>query len=107
MKLREFVRSTLIDILGGISDAQDEIASSGKAIGTINPRFTTRGELKRDIEFDVAITVEESTTDSARGGINVVALDLGGKIESLQTSSNVSRVRFAVPVIGQTIDTRN
>lgn len=107
MKLRTFVKQSLVEILGGVKDANEELSAlydtpGSKGIGAINPMF--EGELMRDrvseVEFDVATTVTNSRSGEGAATIEVVGVKLGkfgGKISADSTA--VSRVAFKVPVI--------
>jgi hypothetical protein len=108
MKLRDFIKDTLTDIAFGIQNAK--IAT--KDVWAINPG-ALHGERLTDksyVEFDVALTVTESssTERDGKGGVKAeievfgskVGGEVGGGIGSTSEKStqNVSRVSFKVPV---------
>ena len=105
MELREFVSSALIQILGGVQDAQKAAAEHG---GQVNPAFSgtlgSRGLVKgrgnflmQEVEFDVAVTVSEQSGEKVGGGLRVV-FGFGAKLEGQESSSQVSRIKFTVPL---------
>jgi hypothetical protein len=110
MNLQEFVRETLRQIIVGVKDAQEVCAESG---GDINPqglrfmpdqvgerRWDTRTDIFAEaVEFDVAVTVD--TSSSAKGGIGIVvgAVSVGSVKDSEFKNGSISRIRFRVPVI--------
>lgn len=95
MKLDEFIKNVLVDINKGLNEAEKmtgkkyhiEISSNGK----------------RGVNFDIAITVIDSKTESAEGSakagfIQVLGAGVGGKVENKEESSKVSRIQFTVYV---------
>jgi hypothetical protein len=108
MDLRDFVAQTLSQIAGGVKDAQ---ALAGDVGAIVNPRLTTsheqaskQGLLSADdmfvpiVQFDVAVTVIESS--GTKGGIGVFAgaINLGSVGQSQAENSSVSRIKFSVPL---------
>ncbi len=108
MDLQEFISQTLIQIVNGVTDAQNIESEKG---AKISPSLSGSAEyaaehgfLKSDagpaqiVQFDVAITAKEGT--GTKGGIGVVAgiVSLGSTGQSNTENSSVSRVKFSVPV---------
>ena len=108
MDLREFVSQTLIQIAGGVKDAQvlveDYDAIVNPKLHTSHEQASKQGLLHSDdmfipiVQFDVALTVVEST--GTKGGIGVFAgaIHLGSSGQSQAENTSVSRVRFSVPL---------
>lgn len=110
MELQEFVSQTLVEISQGVSQAQKRLSDSGamispqvvqsKAESTASVGYiNTNYGMAQVVTFDVAVTVGDRS--SAGGGIGVFsgAINLGGKGETSQENSPLSRVQFSVPVI--------
>lgn len=110
MDIQAFVRETLRQIITGVTEARND---SGQ--GIVNPRTVQYPASKpipvesrsliKEIEFDIAVTVEEHKNRSteaeagAGGLLKVVStLKAGGKLESSSANISVSRVKFSVPV---------
>ena len=103
MDLKQFVQSTLVEIIEGVKQAQALVTDSGATInatvgmGPYEDKYETQ-----HIEFDVAVTAGESSeAKGAMGaGILVLPFRLGAKASAAEseTSSTVSRIRFKVPV---------
>ena len=112
MELKDFVSSTLVEIAEGIKEAQDKCAEIG---GIINPsNLGAQDEMYfiqhkaggiRDerfyisnVEFDIALSNFEDT--ETKGGIGVLlsAVGLGVSSRDSFNVSEVTRVRFSVPV---------
>lgn len=91
MKLNEFVRNVISDVLSGIKSGYDDmnisgVDSSGKAA-------------ERLIDFDVAVTVTDEKEDSIGAGAVVSVLGIGAKRVNTGQSITESRIRFSVPVL--------
>jgi hypothetical protein len=112
MNLQQFVTTTVAEIIGGIQDAQDEL-EGGEA--RLNPRVSNPESLEavpqakyedgttgllQNIEFDVEVTVVESSDRDGTFVLQVggVGRRLGG-YESGSASVGASRVRFSVPIL--------
>lgn len=111
MELKEFIKTALTDIVSAVRETQKEV----KEYATIAP-LMTQGEkgsaiLMKDgvahvsnIDFDVAVTTEtkENTENGIKAGIKVASvfnLGAGSKGDSTETSQNISRIRFSIPVL--------
>lgn len=107
MELREFVKNSLLDILGGIKDAQAEVQKHDGSMGVVNPKFEGHGLTVSTIKFDVAVTTASTTSGKASGGINVYAAKVGGASSTEDTNSAVSRLNFGVPYVAPTVNVTN
>lgn len=91
-ELQAFVTSTLVAIMKGIADAQDD-ARVKSAHGTGEFAFSAPDK----VGFDVAVTAKHS--GSARGGFKIqvfsIGANAGGDVSS--EASTVSRIQFEVP----------
>ena len=107
LDLREFVKSALLDVHGGIVDPQQDkdgvrfIAPVG--IGHVN--FPDDGGvvhserlLVTTMKFDVAVSAEtkSETEGGAKVGISVLSANIAGN--DTTRKENVSRIQFAVPL---------
>ena len=100
MQLREFIQSTLIDVLSAINDAQNELKSTFNN-GAINPVWDISGATERihNLEFDIAVTVGNVKSGETKAGINVLGLDIGGAGNLQFQNSSVSRIKFSIPIL--------
>lgn len=108
MDLRDFVSQTLYQIASGTKDAQSLVQDLGASVNpdlqTSHEQASKQGFLKTSemfvpiVQFDVALTVVETT--GTKGGIGVFAgaVNLGSTGQSQAENSSVSRVRFSVPL---------
>ena len=106
MELREFVRSTLLEIVSGVSDAQEALIEAGStavvnalAAGNLKVHSRRGLPLLQMIEFDVALTVTETTEKGIGGRLSIAAASIGTQRGASVENSEVSRVRFQVPVV--------
>jgi hypothetical protein len=108
MDLKDFVSQTLIQIVEGVRTAQKELDGHGvkfspdiygNAESLAHGFLLLRGgQVGQIVHFDVALTAMSGT--GTKGGIGVVAgiFNLGSAGESKAETTNVSRVKFAVPM---------
>ncbi|MEZ8057221.1 hypothetical protein [Vibrio splendidus] len=101
MELRDFIKSSLKDIIGGVTDAQNEI-EKGEIVPKINE--SSFSFLQSDIssvqaiEFEVAVNTIEREGSEAK--LNVVAAVIGGSVggNSSNDSTHAAKLSFKVPV---------
>jgi len=106
MDVKEFIESSLIQIIEGINGAKDKLKGSDVLISSKDVRplreGTTvnhqTGNLVNLIEFDMAVTVNEKDTSGGKAGINIVGLNIGGGLQNEVSNQTVSRIKFSVPV---------
>ena len=90
MELKEFIKS----VLGDVMDAVEEIRKE-----SVRDVYLDSGKNDRTVEFDIAVTVEDSTSGSGRVGIKVFQLIEGGGEASKEVkNSSVSRIKFGVRI---------
>lgn len=95
MELKEFVKKVIIDLDEAVTEANNETKRE--------IRFKGVKEQRTALEFDVAVTVESSSSGKGGGEIKVWGIgEAGGKISSEQKNSTVSRVSFGVDISGHT-----
>ena len=106
MELREFVRSTLLEIVAGVTDAQKALDEEGStavinapAAGNLKQYYERGTRLLEMVEFDVALTVTETTDKGLGGRLSIAAASIGTQRGTSIENSEVSRVRFQVPVV--------
>lgn len=95
VSLSDFVSRTMIEILEGVSAAQDHAKGTGAKIGP--PGYSFHQEFE-PVEFDVAVTSREG--ESARGGLGVFLANvgIGGQVEADASREGTNRIRFSVPI---------
>ena len=115
MKLQEFVAETLAQIVSGVSDAQRGIGEANPDEphgGRINPPLSTSAETLeakgyrvdvyglpvQNVEFDVAVTVNEEAEAKGGAGLMVAGIGLGAKAKVESRDTTVHHIKFAVPL---------
>ena len=108
MELKDFIAQTLVQIINGISSAQDTLGSEKEYI---NPHHVQSGDSQKNgvlfaydwapienVEFDVAITASDTADVGTRIGVTsgIINARLGGKGE--QSTELVNRIKFSVPI---------
>lgn len=108
MDLKDFVQSSIIQIIQGIEGANEALKDSQ---AVISPRCyknaagcyseAHKGDALIDaFLFDVAIMVDSKTEAEGKGGIKVMGfIDAGGGASHEIKNSSVSHLKFSVPVL--------
>jgi hypothetical protein len=105
MELQAFIKSTLLEIMGGIRDAQKAWHDETGGAGAINPAWGgAKAENIKSVSFDVAVTVGTGSQGEAGGGIKVLGVGFGAKLNDTSTNSSVSRIQFEVPIIAPVVE---
>ncbi len=115
MELREFIKDVLLEITGGVEDAQNASGIQNTNPAIISPiitksqRTTVVGngfnskKTERpiiDVSFDVQLVVSDNDSDGKSMGISI-ARTLNFKKDSVNSLHNelTQRIQFVVPVI--------
>jgi len=109
MNLQEFVTQTIIAIVNGVADAKAKLGEDrvNPMIEAFSPKNNSadsvrlmdkKGNLMRNVSFDVAVTASKATGTKGSIGIIVAGLGLGAKGQTDKSNATVSRVQFTVPV---------
>ena len=109
MDLKDFIKSTLTQIIQAIGETNEEIKDS-KAI--VSPRgfyhADGRYQVPRDkdlayhcelVDFDVAVSAREEKGNTGGVAVTIAAIGLGTKRNSEVENSTASRIRFKIPVL--------
>ena len=109
IKLEDFVADSLVQIVRGVTRAQEELKDTGARVSPLmlkTQREASIGEARMaggqpvyDVVFDVAVSGSESTSTSGGVGVVVGVFGLGSKGESADAQSNLSRIQFRVPLL--------
>ena len=108
MELDEFVKVALVNVLSGIRDAQNEEGigafivpgDDGGHEYPMNARVSSSARLKSTIiDFDVAVTVENTDKSTGSGGLKIAGIGAGLKGELASKDTKVSRIQFGVPIL--------
>lgn len=101
MELRTFVKKALLDIVGGVQDAQAETDDGTVVPSGINRNYESVkhgvSELQ-SVDFEVCVTTEESKGTEGKLGVVNSFIGAGVAGKSANESSNSSKLRFRVPI---------
>ena len=90
MELKDFVKKVLIDLDTAVKEAGRETEHGVS--------FSDSKE-QRTVEFDIAVTTEETDAKSGKAGIKVLQFaEAGGDISKENKNSTVSRIIFGVHI---------
>jgi hypothetical protein len=115
MNLQEFIKTALADIIAGVADARAEAKKHGANVGS-NRVYGYLKEAKvitdekdrpvTTVEFDIALA--EGNAKDTRGGIGVFlgSVGLGSQRGSHDESSSRSRIKFSVPIVFPSDETK-
>ena len=111
MELKEFIRDVLIQIAEGVRDADAAVLDAGgiaspatkhgPIAGARETHFATleSGAPVFLVDFDVAVTVSESSDKGADARLRIATVfSAGVGAKELESTASVSRVRFKVPI---------
>jgi len=98
MNLKTFVGSVLRDIVSGVKEANAALDSNAPSFVLEPPNQNVVAGSEPDcIDFDVAVTVSESSTAKGGGELKVLGIiSGGGGAEKVTSAESISRVRFRV-----------
>lgn len=108
MELDEFVSTTLRQIINGVQTAQDELSDSGATVNPTNIAIRTdqlggrghqRGNIVRNVDFNVAVAASQEESSEAGAGIFVGGLGLGVRESGGEASQHMNRIKFTVPLL--------
>lgn len=105
MELKTFIKQSLIEIVEAVSEAGKTVAEHGARLnpnaegwaddysGHVNP-----ADLQQ-VDFEVAVTAEDTTGIDGKAGIKVFSFEIGGGGSHQAAVGSVSKIRFSVPIL--------
>jgi hypothetical protein len=94
VELKDFVKTVLTQIDAAVDEARAETSR--------DIRFSEK-DSKRTIEFDVAVSAENTDSKSGKAGVRVLEfVEGGGEISKENKSSTVSRITFGLRIESRT-----
>lgn len=100
MEIKEFVRNSLEEIIDAVSELQ---VTHGKCVNPIDQANWTHLQ-PRMIKFDIAVTVEETSSNGVDGKIKVLGSGVQGNIDNSSNIENYSKIQFEIPVFYQSTE---
>lgn len=111
MELKQFISQTLTSIVEGVAEAQAQTEAHGAFVNPGGLMRTTKSisndaiwdnrnnNFARLVNFDVAVTIEESAGTGGKIGVATGLLNLGAGGESTNRTSAANRIQFSVPLL--------
>jgi hypothetical protein len=106
VELKDFVRSTIEQIVEGAVLAQQSISAKGGIVNPSSLQFRKDGAwntyehaMPQEVEFDVALTSTDKSGSSEGIGVFLGSVALGKKNEKGVESVALTRVRFSIPLV--------
>jgi len=109
IELKEFIQETLVQIVSGVKNAQEEIEDIGGEICPTGLYFSAGQEqpiiykpglgIVQTVEFDIALSTAKETEGKGSAGISISVINLGARGGIKKSKEEANRVRFTVPVL--------
>jgi hypothetical protein len=95
MELKDFIKTTLLELAQGINEAGKEL--DGQKIAVTNTTLRAQGHGDYGfIDFDLAVEVKNSKKASGGGGFKVAIAEATIGKSGETTSSSTSRIKFTL-----------
>ena len=100
MELRSFIKQAVIDIVGGVTDAQETLPT-GCVVPAVSSSFesvkTGISDLQ-GVDFEVVVRAEQTKGSEAK--LNVLTAVIGGGVkgQSGEEAGHTATLRFKVPI---------
>lgn len=99
MELQQFIEQTISQVTSGLHNSSKTMVENktGRGIPDLQNLL---------VEFDIAVTASHDTDSEIGGKISVLGINLSisGKQAQKDITSNVSRIKFTVPIKINTIE---
>jgi hypothetical protein len=110
MNLKDFVSESLVQIVSGVAQAQEQLHGTR---ARVNPQMFTTTDKNSigqahgsdsdqpvyNVEFDVVVSAAEGTGTKGGIGVAVGFIGLGSQGQSEAKSGHESRIKFKVPLL--------
>jgi hypothetical protein len=106
MELKEFITQTLVQISGGVQEAQQQLKDSGCIINPMTDNKGTQIQVGYQnnfrqiqlVKISVAVTVTESNDKKAGIGIVASIIQAGKSGSESEQNQTINRIEFEIPV---------
>jgi hypothetical protein len=89
MEIKEFVKNVLKDLVDAVEEVRRDSSRDMK--------LSSHKESNQTVEFDIAVTVEDTTAGSGKAGIKIFQMiEGGGEMSKESKNSSVSRIKFGI-----------
>jgi len=91
MELKDFISQTLINIVQGVEEANKK-TNRFLLASNVHNRYGSGQE----VEFDVAVMVNQDSQANASGKIGVALASISGDIKTTELNQNIHKMKFKV-----------
>lgn len=105
MELKEFIKATLTEIIGGVKEAQDLVSEQKAYVAphvngnqSVYDGKNGKHRSVTKVEFEVGLTNEEQSEKKAGIGVAFGAFNLGGGNKNQTGDKAITSVKFSVMV---------
>lgn len=100
MELKDFIKTTLVEIALGVRGANEKLSSINNGTGELYKlrRNTSKSDVASNIEYDVALTVSEDQADKAGFFVALASIGASANTEKSTNIGNTHRVKFEINV---------
>lgn len=112
MELKDFIKSTVLQIAQSVEELNQEmpeklIVNPATTRGTgKNPHVEMQGYLHNvmEIEFDLTLTAENTAGSQGKIGVMAAVLNAGGSTEEGKANKLENKINFTLPVVLPSIE---
>jgi hypothetical protein len=100
MELRLFIKQAIIDIVGGVTDAQDALPD-GRVVPTVSQDYRsveTGISHIQGVDFEVVVRAEQTKGSEAKLNVFTAVIGGGVKGQSGEQTGHSATLRFKVPI---------
>jgi hypothetical protein len=106
VELKDFVKTTIEQIVEGVSAAQEAVKARGAIVNPASQSFQRDGTwnthdspMTQEVIFDVALTATDKRGTTEGIGVFLGSVNLGKKNEAGVEQVAVTKVKFSVPLV--------
>jgi hypothetical protein len=100
MELRSFIKQAIIDIVGGVTDAQEALPP-GRVVPSTSDNYRsieTGISHIQGVEFEVVVRAEEKQGSEAKLNVMTALIGCGVNGHSDKEAGHTAKLRFKVPI---------
>ena len=106
MELKDFVQTTIEQIVEGVSEAQKSVTKLNATINPSKMEYYEKGStniynhpLPQIVEFDIALESISKSGGTEGIGVFLGSINLGKKNDKSAENTSLSKVKFTVPLV--------
>jgi hypothetical protein len=110
MKLDEFVRDTIVQLVQGVKEAQTAVDETGAKVnpgeheGSARQQYLNKNRRLdlipiSNVHFEVVLTTIEEKDKKEGIGVFLASIGLGAQTSQAQSTNSLSKISFDVPIV--------